>query len=81
MERDDIERVLKKLKIKEEEVVHISETHSFIGRFDPSKDNVRSKFKIYTVKTVDGKEYTLKMNYLTKQIRKKGEIGFDLMVE
>ena len=81
MERDDIERVLRKLDIKEEDVVSMSETHSFTGRFDPSKDNVRSKFKIYIVKTKDGAEHTLKMNYLNKQIRKKGEIGFDLMVE
>lgn len=78
MEREDIERVIKKLDIKEEDVVQMSETHSFSI---PHDHRVRKAHKTYEVTTRDGVKHYLKMHQFTKDIRKKGEIGYDLMVD
>jgi len=81
MEKRDIDIVVKKLNIKEEDIVSMSETWSFVGGFSEEKQNLRSKYKVYYVITKDGKSFTLKMDYPTKVIREKSEPGFDLMVE
>ena len=78
MEREDIERVLHKLKITEEDIVQMSETHSFAVPHNPS---VRKIHKVYEVTLKDGTNHLLKMHHITKQIKEKGEIGYDLMIE
>ena len=78
MERKDIDIVLKKLDVKEEDIIQMSETHSFLL---PHDYMVRKKHKTYEVVTKDGERHQLKMQQFTKVIRKKGERGYDLMVD
>ena len=78
MEIEDINRVLHKLDIQESDIVQMSETHSFSI---PHDHRIRKVHKTYEVTTKDGVKHYLKMHQFTKDIRKKGEIGYDLMVD
>lgn len=82
MDRKDIDSILKKLRIKEEDIVQMSETWSFDRPIiDGKRETVRRGFKQYYVRMKDGKEFELKMNALTKDLKAKGELGYDLIVE
>ena len=80
MEDKDVNRIYKKLDIKEDDLYQISETWGFDRvEINGKSSNVRRKFKIYRVILKDGTQYDLKMNALTKDLKEKSEAGYNLM--
>jgi len=80
MEDKDVNRIYKKLDIKEDDLYQISETWGFDRvEINGQSSNVRRRFKTYRVILKDGTQYDLKMNALTKDLKEKSEAGYNLM--
>lgn len=80
MERKDLDKILKKLDITENEIYSFAETWAEEEvMLDGEPFKVKGKFKYYEVTLKDETKFSLKMNHLTKDLRSIEDIGYDLM--
>jgi len=81
MKQSDFQLVLKKLDIKEDDILTYEENWSNVPAGIEIPYQAKAKHMECRITLKNGREFIFKMNHLNKLIRTIDEIGYDLMTE